>query len=154
MIPGANVLARAFRIIAQQTVIYYRTLGRTLNPVGQEITQYATGVAVTGSFQPVPRKLYTQFGLDLQKSYFTFYVSKELIDTARNTAGDQIAYDGQRYQCESSVAWFNIDGWESMLCVHIGLDIAAAPLWGFGTMPVSNTYFNFNNGNFIATWIL
>ena len=34
MIPGANVLNMAFRVIAKQTVIYFAATGRTLNSVG------------------------------------------------------------------------------------------------------------------------
>lgn len=119
MIPGANVLNMALTVIAKQTVIYYRSTGRALNNVGQEVTTYATPVSLLGSFQPVPRNLYTQFGLDLQKSYFTLYVSANLVDLARDVSGDQIVFNNLRYQCESNNDWYDMDGWKGVLCVLI-----------------------------------
>lgn len=119
MIPGSNLLNMAFQIIAKQTVIYYQYASRITNAIGYEVTTYESGVTLSGSFQPVPRSLYSQYGLDLQKSYFTFYVSKNILDLERNVSGDQISFNGSRFQCESNVEWFNIDGWTSVLCVEI-----------------------------------
>lgn len=120
MIPGSNLLNAALTVIAKQTVTYYRSTGRALNNVGQDVTTYAAGVSAMGSFQPVPRKLYTAYGLDLQKSYFTFYVSSNVIDVERDVSGDQIAFNGRRFQCESNNDWYAIDGWKGVLCVDIG----------------------------------
>lgn len=150
MIPGSNLLNMAFTVIAKQTITYYRATGRTLNNVGQDVTTYAPGVTVLGSFQPVPRKLYELYGLDLQKSYFTFYASSNIIDVTRDVSGDQLSFKDERYQCESNNDWFQIDGWKGVLCVHIGPDVADSALWGFNETPSVNTYLNFNNGNFIA----
>ena len=150
MIPGQNLLNMAFRIIAKETVLYYKDLGRTLNSVGQDITEYAAGVPLSGSFQPVPRKLYELYGLDLQKDYYTFYVSAALLDVDRDISGDQIAFNGQRFQCESDNDWFAIDGWKGVLCVHIGIDIADPVIWGFNEVPSINSYRNFSNGNFVG----
>ncbi len=150
MIPGANVLNMAFRIIAQEGVVYYRDLGRIQNVVGQDITQYDTGIKMLGSFQPVPRNLYTVYGLDFQKSYYTFYTSNNLLDVTREISGDQIAFNGQRYQCESANDWFMIDGWKGVLCIHIGDDNADKFVWGFSSKTNPNTYLNFGNGNFLG----
>lgn len=148
MIPGSNILNQAFSVIAQQTVTYYRCTGRTLNSVGQYVTSYAFGIPLKGSFQPVPRSLYQAFGLDLQKSYYVFYASTDILDIDRNVSADQIAFSDQRYQCESDTAWFNIDGWKGVICVHIGPDTGDLELFGFGQLPPINTYQNFGNGNF------
>jgi hypothetical protein len=150
MIPGANVLNMAFRIIAQENVVYYRDLGRIQNLIGQDITQYDPGTQMSGSFQPVPRSLYTQYGLDLTKSYYTFYTSNNLLDVTRNISGDQIAFNGQRYQCEAANDWFMIDGWKGVLCIHIGNDNADQSVWGFNSKTSPNTYLNFGNGNFLG----
>lgn len=149
MIPGQNILNMALTVIAQQTVIYYHDLGRSLNNVGQYKTQYATGITMVGSFQPVPRKLYQAYDLDLQRSYFTFHTSHNLLDVNRDVSGDQIAFNGKRFQCESNDEWFSLDGWKEILCVHIGDDQAATAIFGFGSIPTSNTYVNFDNGNFL-----
>lgn len=123
MIPGANVLNMALSVIAKQTVIYYQYISRTLNNVGIEVGNYDTGVPLAGSFQPVPRNLYNQFGLDLQRDYFTFYVSANLLDLGRDVSGDQIEFNGIRYQCESDNDWFAIDGWKGVLCVRVPVPV-------------------------------
>ena len=119
MIPGQNLLKMAFNIIATQVIIYNQATGRTLNAVGQDVTTYADPVTIRGSFQPVPRSLYQQYGLDLSKSYFTFYTLLNLIDIQRDVSADQIAFNGATYQCISTNDWFAIDGWEGILCVLI-----------------------------------
>lgn len=119
-IPGSNLLNMAFTLIARQTVSYYQYQSRASNAVGQDITTYAAPVSLSGSFQAVPRKLYELYGLDLQKSYYTFYASSNLLDVARDVSGDQIVYNSRRYQIESDNDWFAIDGWKGVLCVDIG----------------------------------
>lgn len=151
MIPGSNLLNMAFSIIARQAITYYKATGRTLNDVGQDVTTYAPGIVVLGSFQPVPRRLYEIYGLDLQKDYFTFYASKNIIDVTRDVSGDQLAFNGDRFQCESNNDWFAIDGWKGVLCVRIGLDTGNQRIFGFNAVPSVNTYVNFTNGNFINT---
>ncbi len=120
MIPGANILNMALTIIAKQTVQYYAYASRSLNVVGQEVTVYADVVNMVGSWQPVPRKLYMQYGLDLQKDYFTFYTSNDVLDVTRDVSGDQIAFMGKRFQVESNNDWFQLDGWKGVLCCNLG----------------------------------
>lgn len=150
MIPGQNLLNMAFRIIAQQSLVYYHYLGRTQNSVGQDVSQYSDGKSIVGSFQPVPRVLYQTLGLDLQKEYWTFYTSNNVTDIGRNTAGDQIAFNGQRYQCESDNDWYFIDGWKGSLFVHIGIDSADNTVFGFNERPSINTNLNFGNSNYLG----
>lgn len=120
MIPGANILNMALTIIAKQTVIYYKYLSRSVNAVGQNVTLYDLPMNVVGSWQPVPRNLYMVYGLDLQKEYFTFYTSNDLLDIQRDVSGDQLVFGGQRYQVESNNDWYQLDGWKGVLCVRIG----------------------------------
>lgn len=148
-VPGSNLLKMALTVIARQFVIYYMDTGRTANTVGQYVTTYAPPRVVSGSFQPVPRQLYEQFGLDLQKNYFTFYAPNPLMDITRNVSGDQIAFNGVRFQVESKNDWFAMDGWVGVLCVYIGIDTANTQLFGFGSTP-PNTYENYGNGNLIG----
>jgi hypothetical protein len=148
-IPGQNLLNMALTIIARQALNYYRFAGRSLNSVGQDVTVYEPVTVIYGSFQPVPRNLYQQYGLDLQKDYYVYYTSTNNWDVQRDVSGDQIAFNGKRYQCESNTAWYALDGWNGVLCVYVGLDVADQPVWGFGSNP-PNTYVNFGNGNFIG----
>lgn len=151
MIPGQNLLKMALTLIAKQVVVYYPYSGRTQNAVGQDVTTYGPGNPIAGSFQPVPRRLYQQYGLDLQKDYWTFYTLNDLLDIERNVSGDQIAFQSQRYQVQSANDWFAMDKWKGVLCVRIGVDPASTPLWGFGRLPRTNSYVNFGNGNFIGS---
>lgn len=119
MIPGSNLLNMALSVIAKQTIIYRKFSARVLNDVGQDISSYDAPVSIVGSFQPVPQNLYEQYGLDLQKSYFNFYSSNDIIDVARDVSGDQIEFDNKLYQCESGNEWFALDGWKGVLCVFV-----------------------------------
>lgn len=120
MIPGSNVLNMAFRVIAKSTVTYYQFVSRALNSVGQDVVTYNAPISLMGSFQPVQRKLYEALGLDFQKSYYYFYVSSELLDITRDVSGDQLTFNGRLFQCESNTEWFQIDGWNQVLCCDIG----------------------------------
>lgn len=148
MIPGSNLLNQALSVIASQTINYYQASGRSLNSVGQDITTYNPVQEIQGSFQPVQRSLYAAYGLDLQKSYFNFYVSTDVLDVQRDISGDQIAFQGLRYQCESSTPWFGIDGWNAILCVLIG-DDPSTTIYGFNEVPTINDNVNFERGNFL-----
>ena len=119
-IPGQNLLNMALTIIAKQTLSYYQFVSRGLNAVGQDITVYASPINLVGSWQPVPRNLYEVYGLDLQKDYFTFYSSNNILDIQRDISGDQVVFMGKRYQVESSNDWYQLDGWKGMLCVDLG----------------------------------
>lgn len=119
MIPGQNILNMALTLIARQTISYHQYLSRSLNVIGQDVTLYKPTVSIVGSFQPVPREIYEVLGLDLQKSYFRFFTSNDLLDINRDVSGDQISFDGKRYQVESATQWYKLDGWKELLCVQI-----------------------------------
>ena len=148
MIPGANILNMALSVIARQTISYYMSTGRVLNDVGQYVTSYSAGVFIVGSFQPVPKELYTKWGLDLQKTYYVFYTSNNLVDIGRDVSGDQIAFNGQRFQCESADNWYEMDGWKRMLCVLIQDQGENPQIIGFNENPQLNDNQNFDNGAF------
>lgn len=146
-VPGLNVLATSFRLISPQTVLYYPTIGRSLNSVGQDVTAYAAPFNIVGSFQPVPKTLYKILGLDFQKNYVNFFTNTPLVDIHRNVSGDQIVFNNLRYQCESSTPWFNMDKWVAILCVEIGFQQQVQPTFGFNALTGSPSLLN-DNGNF------
>ena len=119
MIPGQNLLKMALTVIAKQTVTYYKYASRSLNDVGQDVTVYEPPVQIKGSLQPIERKMYEKFGLDMQNDYVIFYVPQDILDIERDVSGDQIEYNGNRYQCQSDTEWFSQDGWDAILCVKI-----------------------------------
>ena len=122
MIPGQNLLNMALTLIAKQSIQYYQFVSRSPNSVGQDITVYATAITLVGSWQPIPRQLYESLGLDLQKDYFNFYSSNNVLDVTRDVSGDQLSFSGRRYQVESNNDWFQLDGWKGILCVDLGPD--------------------------------
>jgi hypothetical protein len=117
--PGSNLLKQALTVINPQFITYYKAASRTVNTIGQYVTTYASGLLVRGSFQAVPRRLYMAYGLDLQKSYYTFYTLNDMIDVVRDVSNDQLVYNGLRYQVESNNDWFAQDGWKGVLCCYI-----------------------------------
>lgn len=93
MIPGSNILRMALTIIARNSVVAYQFASRTLNSIGLYDVTYSDPISISGSFQPVPRQLYREYGLDFQQSYFTFYTDQlDLIDIQRGSSGDQITF--------------------------------------------------------------
>lgn len=121
-VPGCDLLDLAFTVINSQTVMYYQYADRTLNSIGQYVATYSDPFPLEGSFQPVPRNLYSQYGLDFQKEYWTFYASLEILDVSRDVSGDQLTFGGSLYQVLSDNDWYKIDGWGGVLCVRVGPD--------------------------------
>ena len=118
MIPGSNLLNQAFSLIAQQPVTYYAAQPRTVNTIGMLQPAYAAGVATTGSVQPVPRSMYERLGLDWAKNYVTVYVPQSVVSVGRNTSGDYIVFNNNRYNIEAQTAWQPIDGWSAFIAVQ------------------------------------
>jgi hypothetical protein len=120
-VPGSNLLQRALNLIAPFSVSYYAYTGRETNDAGYDIPSYAEAVTIRGSLQSVDKAMYALYGLDLQKTYFVFYVSQNIIDIQRDVSNDYIVFNSVRYNCESNKAnWFQIDGWVGTLCVLDG----------------------------------
>ena len=152
-IPGSNILNMALTVIAKERLLYFEALGRPLNDIGQNVTEFAPAVSIVGSFQPVPRRLYETLGLDFQKSYFNLYTSNDIIDIGRDVSCDQVQFQGKLYQCESSTPWYEgLDGWVAILCISIGQVPIQDTVFGFNqnlTFPaLLNTNQNFYNSNF------
>ena len=119
MIPGANILNMATRVIAQQTFYYSMFMSRAVNSLGYDIAQYAPAVTVKGIVQPIPRTLYQNMGLDFQKNFYNFFLPQDIIDIARDVSGDQFTFNGGTYQCLSKTNWSAIDGWVQVLTVEV-----------------------------------
>lgn len=121
-----NVLLTALEIQGNKPVAYYRDTGmRTTTRTGRDVTQFAPmEIIEDGYVVPVPRNLYVNLGLDLQKNYVTWFTPVAVIDLQRNFSGDQIVFSGRRYQLESETDWFDIDEWVPVICVSLGADNA------------------------------
>jgi hypothetical protein len=119
MIPGANLLSMALTIIQPATVQYYAFISRALNAAGVYITTFDAPVPIQGSLQPIPRSLYADMGLDFNRNYAMLYADTPVGDVTRNRTGDQIGFDGRRWQVESANDWQAVDGWSGVLCVEV-----------------------------------
>jgi hypothetical protein len=118
-VPGANLLALALSIITPQTVQYYAFTARTTNAAGLRVADFAEAVDIQGSFQPVPRDLYHELGLDLNKNYAMFYSVTLIRDVTRDRTGDQLGFNSKRWQVLSANDWHAVDGWNGVLCVEV-----------------------------------
>jgi hypothetical protein len=124
MIPGSNLLNLALTVIASQSVNWFKFASQAPGPTGLNVVTYNAPVTVTrGSVQPVDRNRYVAYGLDLQKSYVTWFVpnvTAQSISRNPDNSGDVIEWNGRRYQCVGDTPWSAIDQWTRVLCVDIG----------------------------------
>ena len=120
MIPGSNLLRSALRVIAPQTAVYFQNTGRTTNAAGLDVSTFAAGANVRGSIQAVDLEKYEDMGLDFQHNYIQCYLLSSGIDIARDKSGDQMTFNGKRYQYVKEANWFVQDGWVGFLAVEIG----------------------------------
>lgn len=119
IVPGSNLLARAFTMIARQSVDWLQFQGLVTNAAYIEVPTWSVAVPITGSFQPVDRKLIQDLGLDWTKNYAIFYSENSFTDVTRDVTGDRLVYAGQTYQIESKQPWYTQDRWDKVLCIEV-----------------------------------
>jgi hypothetical protein len=118
-IPGANLLSIASRVIRFETLGHRSFISRETNSTGDFVSIFAASVDITGSMQPINRRLYQELGLNLSKNYATLYTSATVKATDRDREGDLITFAGKTWQCESDQNWAAMDGFVKMLCVEV-----------------------------------
>lgn len=114
-IPGSNILNMALSVIAKQAWQWFSFNDRITQSNGQYMGVYNAPLTIQGSSQAVSRALYQQYGLDFNKYYQKFFVSRNVIDVSRDVSGDLFVFNGQTYQCLSITPWYAIDGWVEVL---------------------------------------
>lgn len=110
----------ALTLIQPSTLQYLAFESRTANEIGLEVSAYAEPVTLTGSFQPVPLRLFQQYGLDFNKIYYNFYAAANMLELNRMRSGDKLQFDGMEYEIIESGKWYQFDGWNGVMCVQIG----------------------------------
>lgn len=118
--PGSNLFKQAIKVIRPTQIPYLRFTSRTLNAARQWVPGYDDAVGITASVQMVPRSVYAQYGLDMQKIYIKVFAAEGLIDIQRDTSSDRLQWNGALFQIDSNNDWFLQDGWMSCLAVKIG----------------------------------
>lgn len=119
-VPGSNILGLALTVIAPQTPQYKAWTGLTTSASGQEVPTYAAAVNRRGSFQPVSKTAQSQMGLDMAKSYATFFGPGAVRTLERDGAPDQFIFGGRKWNAVGLVDWMQQDGWTAALCVDVG----------------------------------
>ena len=124
MIPGLNLYQMARQLIGGSAYTFFAQNPRTLDGRGLWATTYAAGVPLTDSIQAVSRTLYTALGLDFDRYYIMIYTDNPLLVVERDESGDQIEFNGERYQLLSNNDWKPIDGWEGVLAVRLNATVS------------------------------
>lgn len=114
-----NVLKTALRMIPLEPIIYSKFQSRAINDIGIEENNYNTPITIRASVQAVPRSMYEQLGLDLQKKFVTVYTTQDVVDVGRDTPGDKFIYVGETYLIESKTDWLSFNGWNSFMAVRV-----------------------------------
>ncbi len=109
----------AMSVVGKQSFCYIKYLSRVGNNIGVIDTNYDAPLALSGQVQAVARNLFEKYGLDFQKTYLMFYISREILDVERDVSGDKITFAGNTYQCLSITNWFPMNGWCEVLTVQI-----------------------------------
>ena len=123
-VPGSNVLRMALRVLGRQTVVLYRYASRSTSATGRDVAVYSPPLVVTeGSVQPVPRTRYAAMGLDLTRSYVTWFTSASVRGIERDRAPDQFVFGGRLYDVTAVTPWNLQDGWNEV----VGVDLGPAP---------------------------
>lgn len=118
-LPGMNLYVMATQIIAKQDYTYFAFVSRALDARGVWVVTYAAGIALRDSIQAVSRTLYETLGLDLSRYYVMIYTDNPLIVVDQGTSGDQIEFEGARYQLESETDWRPQDGHSGVLAIRL-----------------------------------
>jgi hypothetical protein len=121
LVPGSNLLKKAFQVIAKQPFIYRQFKENTRNDIGVDVPSYEADVDIEGSIQPVPRTLYQAHGLNWKKNYITIYCDTVIEGPKRDASGDLIISNGDIYQALEENNWNPADGWNGVIFVQVSL---------------------------------
>jgi len=97
-----NLLAKASSLIPLKEYQYLKFNSNSINSVGIVTPAYDAAITIKANIQPVNKKVYEQFGLDMQKTYYTIFTSEVLQDLQRDKTGDKVIFDGKTLQIESN----------------------------------------------------
>lgn len=123
MNPGMNLYSIATRVIRKSAYAYFSATSRVLDARGIWVATHAAGVPLFDSIQAIERNLYEKLGLDLSKYYVMIYTDNPLLVVERGTSGDQIEYNGGRYQLLSETDWKPQDDWAGVLAVRLNATV-------------------------------
>lgn len=118
---SVNNVLNAIRFLPKQTFTYYQnTHTAQPNDYGYINQEFYPPVSVNGFIQPIERRLYSEMGLDLTKSYIRGWSEVDMQDTIRDRSGDQVVWQGYRWHIVGLCDWHTQNGWSSFIAVLIG----------------------------------
>ena len=121
MIPGANLLGMAARLIRLQPVEWRRNRGAIqVDGAGLDESNFDPPLTIKASVQAVPRSVIVREGLDLQQNYLMVYTEKPLQDLRRDRTPDLLYFGGRVYNVESNTSWKLMDGWLGAIVIDTG----------------------------------
>lgn len=119
MNPGSNVLLEAFAAVDPQSIQYLAFQGRAQSASYRYVSEYSDPVPILASVQMVPRSMYLQYGLNVQKRYIKVFAAIDAVDVQRDTSSDRFIWSGGLYQIDSNNDWFVQDGWMSCIAIYL-----------------------------------
>lgn len=120
MYTGAQLLGLAQTVIGTETVDLLRFVSRAPNAAGKLVATYAAATPIACNFQPVPRALFAQYGLDFTKEYRTLVAASDVGGIRRGDDGDLVQFQGRRFLVTSITPWFGTEGYTVAVCVDVG----------------------------------
>lgn len=114
-----NVLAMAQTQIPTVDVMYYRFNDRSVDTIGIFTSTYEEPIAIKANVHPVPRSVYQEQGLDLNKEYIQIFTQVQINDLDRDASSDKLIYQGKNYQVYNEADWVPYNGWNYFKAVRI-----------------------------------
>lgn len=118
---SVNNVLNAIRFLPKQTFAYYKnTHSAQPNDYGYINQEFYPPVLVDGFIQPIERRLYSNMGLDLTKSYIQVWSDIDAHDSTRDQSGDHLVWQDYRWHIVGLCDWHTQNGWTSFIAVLIG----------------------------------
>ena len=92
-------------------------LKQDINELGNAVPTYGPWYGIRGNVQYVPRKMYSDLGLDFTKVYINAWASVEINDNAMKNQPDQLFWRGFLWNVQSNSEWNWQNGWVNVTAV-------------------------------------
>ena len=92
-------------------------LKQDINELGNAVPTYSPWYGIRGNVQYVPRKMYSDLGLDFTKVYINAWASVEIYANAMKNQPDQLYWRGYLWNVQSNSEWNWQNGWVNVTAV-------------------------------------
>lgn len=98
---------------------YLKYMRTEIDDMGRDVPEFEEPKTYTGSVQPVPNRLYEQFGLDLDKNYKTIFSPQLMKSLAEEIQPDRIVYQQRTFEIVENKNWYETNGYTKILMVEL-----------------------------------